>query len=376
MNALTSILADRIDAAGPLSFAEFMEVALYHPEHGYYASGRAAIGRGGDYFTNISVGPLFGRLLMREFAEMWARLGRPASFTVVEQGAHAGDFAHDVLEGARALEPGFFEAVRYTIIEPIPAQAERQRTRLSSLAEKLTWFETLTSLPPFEGVHFSNELLDAFPVHRVHFCNSEWRVHRVDYNEDEGSFVWADRPLTNEALRAHLATLPTDLPDGYTTEVNLLAAPWISEVSSKLQRGWVLAIDYGYPRAEYYRPERSGGTLSAYAKHRRVDDPLSSPGEIDLTAHVDFSALAEAARHAGLRVSGFTDQHHFMVGLARLHFRDAAEMTPALEKEHRAFKTLMHPNLMGSAFKAICLAKHVMETPLSGFTFASAGDRL
>ena len=223
-------------------------------------------------------------------------------------------------------------------------------------------------------MHFSNELIDAFPVHRVTIAHGGWRECRVDFQD--GRFVWTDAPLAGEALRAQVATLPTDLPDGYTTEINLHAAPWISEVAAKLRRGWVLAIDYGFPRAEYYRPERTGGTLSAYAKHQRVDDPLSSPGEIDLTAHVDFSALAEAARGAGLHVAGFTDQHHFMVGLARLHFRDAAEMTPALEKEHRAFKTLMHPNLMGSAFKAICLAKEGGGAPLSGFTFASALDRL
>src|SRR3954454_20654403 len=119
MNPLTAILAARIAEAGPLSFAEFMEAALYHPEHGYYASGRAAIGRGGDYFTNVSVGPLFGRLLMRQFAEMWRRMGSPAQFEVVEQGAHAGDLAADVLEGARALEPEFATALRYTIVEPL-----------------------------------------------------------------------------------------------------------------------------------------------------------------------------------------------------------------------------------------------------------------
>jgi SAM-dependent MidA family methyltransferase len=374
MNALTVILAARIGEAGPLSLAEFMAAALYHPEHGYYASGRAAIGRGGDYFTNISVGPLFGRLLMRQFAEMWERLGRPAVFTIVEQGAHAGDFAHDVLEGARELEPAFFEAVRYVIVEPLPGPAAKQRTRLERFAEKLAWVESPAALLPFEGVHFSNELIDAFPVHRVHLVDSEWREHRVDFQD--GRFVWCDAPLAGEALRAHAAALPSDLPDGYTTEVNLLAAPWISKVAARLQRGWVLVIDYGYPRAEYYRPERTGGTLSAYVNHRRVDDPLSSPGEIDLTAHVDFSALADAARAAGLRVAGLTDQHHFMVGLARLHFRDAAEMTAALEKEHRAFKTLMHPNLMGSAFKAICFSNGDPATPLSGFTFGSALERL
>lgn len=373
METLSSIIAARIQATGPLTFAEFMEAALYHPEHGYYASGRSAIGRGGDYFTNISVGPLFGRLLMRQFAEMWERLGRPAVFTIVEQGAHAGDFAFDVLEGARDLEPVFFEAIRYIIVEPLPEAEERQRARLAAFGKKLSWVEAPAALAPLEGVHFSNELIDAFPVNRIQWVGGAWRERRVDFRD--GHFVWSDAPLGNEALRQHLATLPTDFSEGYTTEVNLLAAPWISELAAKLQRGWVLAIDYGYPRAEYYRPERTGGTLSAYAKHQRVDDPLSAPGEIDLTAHVDFSALADAARQTGLHVAGFTDQHHLMVGLARLHFRDAPEMTPALEKEHRAFKTLMHPNLMGSAFKGICFAREG-GTPLSGFAFGDGSDRL
>lgn len=370
VNPLSAILAARIAEAGPISFAEFMEAALYHPEHGYYASGRAAIGRGGDYFTNVSVGPLFGRLLMRQFAEMWERLRRPAVFTIVEQGAHAGDFAHDVLEGALNLEPAFFEAVRYVIIEALPAQATLQRARLAGFAEKLAWVASPAGLTPFEGVHFSNELIDAFPIHLVRLEQAGWRERRVDFQN--GRFAWTDAPLSDPDLHASLATLPGNLPDGYTTEINLLAAPWISEVAARLQRGWVLAIDYGFPRDEYYRPERTGGTLSAYANHQRVDDPLSSPGEIDLTAHVDFTALAEAARAAGLHTAGFTDQHHFTVGLARLHFHDAAEMTPALEKEHRAFKTLMHPNLMGAAFKAICFAKDVPVEPLSGFAFARA----
>jgi SAM-dependent MidA family methyltransferase len=373
MNPLTAILAARIAEAGPLSFAEFMEAALYHPEHGYYASGRAALGRKGDYFTNVSVGPLFGRLLMRQFAEMWERLGRPAVFTVVEQGAHAGDFACDVLEGARALQPAFYEAARYTIIEAVPAQAALQRARLAEFAEKVDWVETPAALRPFAGVHFSNELIDAFPVHLVHKTDVEWRELRVDFQD--GRLVGIDAILSNPALRAQVAALPDNLPAGYTTELNLLAGPWISELAAKLQRGWVLAIDYGFPRAEYYRPERTSGTLSAYTNHQRVDDLFRSPGEIDLTAHVDFSALADAARRAGLHVAGFTDQHHFMVGLARLHFRDAAEMTPALEKEHRAFKTLMHPNLMGSAFKAICFSKGAGDA-LSGFSFASDIERL
>ena len=145
------------------------------------------------------------------------------------------------------------------------------------------------------------------------------------------------------------------------------------ELAGKLRAGWVLLIDYGYSRAEYYRPERTAGTLSAYARHERVSDPLADPGEVDLTAHVDFTSLAERAESCGLRLSGFTDQHHFMVALGRLHFPDDAAPSPEMERELRAFKTLMHPNLMGTSFKVLGLEKDVpAETvALTGFLYGS-----
>lgn len=357
--ALSESLRARIAREGAISFRDFMAAALYDPAHGYYGSGRATIGRGGDFFTNVSVGPLFGRLLAWQFAGMWERLGRPAEFTIVEQGAHRGDFASDVLD---ALPAECRSATTYRIVEPIEAFRTAQR---AALGERAVWHTVVEELPPFTGVHFSNELLDAMPVHLVTWTGREW-LERCVTVRDEG-FVFVDRPIASAALRAHAGTIPP-VPAGYVTEVNLEALDWIDALGARLSRGWVLAIDYGFERSEFFAPERLSGTLRAYAAHRLEPDPLARPGELDLTAHVEFTSVIERAQRAGLALAGFTDQHHFMVGLGRLHFRDDA--VPEMS-ELRAYKTLMHPTMMGTSFHALCFGKGVPVLPsLAGFKYS------
>ena len=364
--ALPAILRARIAHDGPIPFRDFMEAALYHPEHGYYTSGRAGIGRGGDFFTSVSVGPLFGTLLARQFAEMWERLGEPREFTIVEQGAHRGDFARDVLTALRTNAPACFAAMRYHIVEPSAALRTAQSETLGEFTAH--WFPTLDALPAFAGVHFSNELLDAFPIHAVAWDGTAWRETHVALEGQR--FVFTDRPITSTPLRDALAKLPP-VPAGYRTEINLAALAWIDALAAKLTSGFALVIDYGFPRADYYRPERSTGTLTGYAQHRRVADLLAAPGETDLTAHVDFTALAERASAAGLRVAGCTDQHHFIVALGTLHFPSTIPDTPASQRELRAFKTLMHPQMMGRSFQVLTLEKAMASlTPLTGFRFA------
>jgi SAM-dependent MidA family methyltransferase len=368
LTPLVDALRQDIARRGAIPFRDFMERALYDPAHGFYGSGRAGVGTGGDFFTNVSVGPLFGRLLARQFAEMWTRLGEPPEFSVVEQGAHHGDFAADVLGALREFAPACLAATRYRIVEPLAALQAVQQEKLAT-AGCVSWVESLAASPPFVGVHFSNELPDAFPVHRVVRRGDGWQERAVDW--DGAHFVFVDAPLSDPRLDSALRALP-ELPEGYESEFNLAAPAWVAEVATRLQRGYLLAIDYGYSRAEYYRPERKQGTLSAYAGHQRENDPLARPGEIDLTAHVDFTSLAEAALGAGLELAGFTDQHHFMVGLGRLYFTDDS----ATPKEIRAFKTLMHPTLMGRSFHAICFSRHADSTKrLSGFEFGGDPHR-
>ena len=367
---LTEFILSEIAARGAMSFRRFMELALYHAEFGYYAAGRASIGRRGDFFTNVSVGPLFGRLLARQIAEMWRVLGGPAEFTIIEQGAHGGELAGDVLGGLREMFRECHEAVRYRIVEPFAKLTLRQQERLSALDGKVGWSRSLDEVRVAAGVHISNELPDAFPVHVVKWTGGAWceRVVIVEH----GRLVFADAPIASDELRAACARIPGPLPEGYTTEVNLAVAVWIRDVAAAVQRGFMLAVDYGYPRHEYYSPERIAGTLSAYADHRREPDPLARPGEIDLTAHVEFDGLIESAAAAGLRLEGFTDQHHFMVALGMEHFADGAHAA-----ERRAFQTLMHPQFMGTAFKVAGFSKGIAATAsLAGFRFArSAADQ-
>jgi SAM-dependent MidA family methyltransferase len=368
-SALTRILRERIQNGGPISFEGFMEAALYHPVHGYYTSGRVSIGRQGDFFTNVSVGPLYGRLLARQFVEMWEYLGRPFRFTIIEQGAHDGHFAHDALAGLQEFSPECFTATRYVIVEPSDALRDLQKQRLAEFGPvTVHWRASMDAIPAVQCVHFSNELPDAFPVHRVVKRGETWNERWVDWRDGDFSFV--DGPPVRETLAKHLAKIPP-VADGTETEVNLAALEWVESVSHKIARGWLLMVDYGYPIAEYYSNARPNGTLSAYAHHRRIDNVLGNPGECDLTAHVDFTSIAKQGEASGLKVCGFTDQHHFTVGLSKLHFTDQASITREMEKELREFKTLMHPNMMGASFKALAFVRDNLEKlpALSAFQF-------
>ena len=367
---LGELLQIEIASKGPIPFREFMAHALYHPDWGYYSSGHAAIGRAGDFYTSVSVGPLFGALIARQVSEMWRLMGQPTEFNFVEQGAHRGDFAHDLLRALQSQDPSCLSALRYTIVEPCTRQSGHQQQTLAEFSHvPMRWLERMEDLQVFVGIHFSNELLDAFPVHRLVWNEQQWEEQYVTC--EDGHFHFVNGPISTPALADAMERLPSAPPNGYICEMNLAAQQWATAIAGKLQAGYVLAIDYGWARAEYYRPERMEGTLSGYAHHQRVKDPLADPGTVDLTAHVEFTSIAEAGEAAGLRLSGFTDQHHFMVGLSRLHFSDIEINSPERDREIRAFKTLMHPTLLGQNFKVLCLEKAIHSPlTLAGLSFS------
>ena len=358
---LSEIIREEIADSGPLPFRRFMELALYHPEYGYYTSGRARIGKRGDFFTSVSVGPLFGKLLARQVLEMWRRLVEPTDFTIVEQGANEAQLALDILSELKTKSPECFEATTYRIVEPSERLAAVQREKLAGHAVK--WTPSVAELPMFTGVHLSNELLDAFPVHVIEWDGDGW-LERAVANSSDG-FAFTTTAVSSPALKNACAKIPLPLPKGYITEVNLSSGTWLAEVAKRIESGYILAIDYGHLREDYYHPERIEGTLSAYAGHRREPNPLARPGEMDLTAHVDFTTLIEAAEAVGLSLVGYTDQHHFMVGLGTDHF--AAGASPS---ELRQFQTLMHPTILGQVFKAVGFAKGDPPRDLSGFRYA------
>ncbi len=373
MTPFAEEIAHEIARSGPMTFRRFMERALYDPEHGYYASGRVKIGREGDFVTSVSIGPLFAKLVALEIRAIWERLGEPERFTMVEQGADGGDFAHDFLSalvGFAQGEPerwgGFAAALEYRIVEPFAVHRRRQEERLASFQGKVTWAGALEELEPWEGVHFSNELLDAMPVHRVVWREGAgWRERYV--NE---ALQWEDGPLSTPELAAALEGVPQ--VEGYESEVALETQRWIGAVAARMKRGVVLLADYGFSRSDYYLPERREGTLSAYRNQQRQEDPLANPGEVDLTAHVEFTSLTEHAEALGFRLAGFTDQHHYLVALGKELFHDSdAPPTPEETRERRAFISLMHPGLLGRAFRFLALTKGIDPLPpLPGFALS------
>jgi SAM-dependent MidA family methyltransferase len=314
------------------------------------------------------VGPLFGRLLAAQFIEMWESLGRPGDFVVVEQGAHHGDFAGDVLAAVRERAPEFFSTLRFWIIEPFPILRERQREALHDFSKQLTWKESLADLEPFCGVHFSNELLDAMPVHLLSRAGDGWQERCVAELGDDFGFVTAGIGGVELLRRSQIIPRHSDEP--YETEVNLAALQWMEQLAPKLARGYVLAVDYGYSRDEYYAPERRSGTLQCYSNHRILPSPLTEIGRADITAHVDWTSLAGRAETCGLSVAGFTDQHHFATGVVTALMPEQFEGN-ADARTRRALQTLLHPEILGTTFQFLALTKDVPPgAALSGFKFA------
>ena len=382
---LVKLLRAQISTHGPVTFKWFMQQVLYHPAHGYYGGGRARIGRRGDFYTSVSVGKIFGELMAKQFEEMWLRMNSPVSFAIVEEGAHGGQFANDVLGWLQKFSPDLYPKVKYWIAEPNPRlQAEQQAALSTWPRNKVRWVKDLAAfeLGTICGVHFSNELLDSFPVHVVTTGGGDWQENFVDLGKSGFRFVYG--PPSNSQLAAQLARLPppATLCSGggaYCTEVNLAALRWIEDLSKTLGQGYIVVADYGYPRDIYYLPERSQGTLSTYSQHQRGGDPLEAVGEADITAHVDFTTLAERGEASGLRLTGYCDQHHFLVGLGEEELleleRSLGELTPEALHYIRSFKTLMHPSTMGMSFKFICFEKNVptLGESLSGFRHGGDG---
>lgn len=319
-----------------------MELALYHEKFGYYASGHARIGRNGDFFTNVSVGSIFGKLLAEQFAEIWEQLGKPDPFTIVEQGAHDGQFAVDVLSALH--NAACWSALHYVIVEPFPVWRERQQARLHRFAEKVSGVESLESLAPFSGIHFSNELFDALPVHLFSTGEGDSVELRVATNDDRFEFE----------------------PCQSAREASLAAPKLMRDIAAKLSRGVIIAIDYGVTREQF--SERKAGTLQVRAAHSKLASPFDQIGLADISAHVEWTSLIKAAQSSGAQLIGLTDQHHFLTGILSA-LVPPAELQKFSAADKRALQTLLHPEMLGRSFQALALAKNFSGT-LSAFRYA------
>jgi len=364
---LVQVIRDEIARLGPISCERFIELALYHPRLGYYSRERLRVGRRGDFITNVSVGRLFGEILADQILELWELLDRPPEFTIVEAGAETGKLASDLLSRLSQIGPDV--RWRYLIVEPNKLKQAQQRQQLTG--SSVHWVTSLDELDPTAGMILGNELLDAIPTRVVEFSADRWR--EVCVTLEDNSFKWSLEPIKDPRLLAKVAKIPVPLPQPYRTEVNLAATDWIGDAAKALRRGFVLMIDYGYSRSDYYSPLRTQGTLALYRNQQRQENIFEGIGETDITAHVDFTAIADASLKTGCQLLGFTDQHHFMVGAGESRMRSFESRDDRGDRDRflRAYKTLMHPEMMGLAFKYLLMGKDVLRTATpSGFRHA------
>ena len=354
--SLAKGLRDQITQHGPLRFVDFMAISLYEPGLGYYAKGTRQVGRGGDFFTSVSVGPLFGALLARRMLREWQESSTPARWRIIECGAHDGTLALDILSTLQQLDPPAFSAVEYVIPEPLPSLQDVQRQTLARFSEKMHLISHASELAsdPLPGVAFGNELLDALPFHLVEWKTGRWHECRVALAPD-GAFIWqTDAETTDPLLQAALTPLGNNFPENYRTEVRTNFQEFLAPLTRSLTSGLLLWPDYGFACPEYYLPERTTGTLRTFSKHRAAEDPLTTPGELDITAHVDFTAVAEASIALGCQPLSFKNQGTWLTEIAR-EWLLSLEQNPD-PQALRQFQTLTHPAHLGGSFHVLELA--------------------
>ena len=363
--ALKETIVARIQSQGPIPFRDFMDAALYHPQHGYYRSRREKMGRQGDYLTSPEVSPLFGALLARQLREMWLAAGRPLRFEIVEAGAGTGLLCRDVLRWARGHAPDFRDALAYTIVEVSEALVERQREVVVEQGCDVRWSAELPD--GFEGCLLSNELLDSFPVHRVALRDGE--LMEVFVGWDGERFVEELRPPSTPEIEAYFRRLRLMPAEGGRAEVNLEAQEWMRRAGRALRTGFVLTFDYGYEAEELYAPWRTQGTLMCFYRHNPSADPYARLGRQDITSHVDFTTLRRAGEEAGLRPLGLVPQSEFLTNLGIAEaVAPPGEGDVNLEEYYarrRAVSELIDPAALGR-IRVLVQTKSVEEPHLTG----------
>ncbi|MDB6020501.1 MAG: hypothetical protein JWQ04_358 [Pedosphaera sp.] len=371
MSDLRDIIMAETVREGAISFARFMELALYCPNFGYYEQPDVSPGRKGDFYTSVSVGELFGELLGNWIAD-WiadcglriADYGARGGLQIVEAGAHDGRLAGDVLRWLRAERRDLFGVMEYWMIEPSVSRRKMQEEMLREFAGKVRWFESWEQVPVsgVNGLIFSNELLDAMPAHRLGWdaVKKAWFEWGVTCNGND--FAWirmpkmADLEFPHSALRnpqSAIQELLAVLPDGFTTEVCPAAADWWRRAAQALKAGKLMTIDYGLRAEQFFTPGRKEGTLRAYHRHHQSGDLLARPGEQDLTAQVNFSAIQAAGEAEGLKTEGLLSQRQFLTGIIEKNCCDKPTVKEWTPSRVRQFQTLTHPEHLGQLFQVL-----------------------
>ncbi|PYT88828.1 MAG: SAM-dependent methyltransferase [Acidobacteria bacterium] len=361
MTPLEELLRERIRRYGPIPFADFMRECLYHPVHGYYSTAESR--RFTDYYTSVDVHPVFGRLLARKFAEMWEQLGRPKEFLLVEAGAGVGRLATHILDFCAAKLPELYRALRYVAVEQSFSRREQADARLGRHAKDghLRVSQEIPARIP-TGCVFSNELMDALAAHRV--VMEKGVLREIFVGRDSGKFVDVVAPVSTCAINEYFGTQGVTLNESQHAEAGLEACDWIAEVGRRIESGFVLTIDYGHRAAELFDERHMRGTLLAYREHRVSEDFYASPGERDLTAHVNFTALETWGKRSGLETAEFTSQTAFLLALGQGNeFADLYDAGQSESEQVRArlqLKTLIYPEGMGERFQVLVQRKGVI----------------
>lgn len=350
-----------------MTFAAYMRECLYHPVHGYYS--RPESRRFSDYYTSADVHPVFARLLARQFAEMWKQLGCPPEFQLVEAAAGTGRLAGHILSFAETRLPEFYRALRYVAVERSPARCDQAASQLAPFVKAgrcQADIEIPAKIPV--GCVFSNELLDALPVHRVR--QRDGVLQEIFVATQDKAFIELPRNLSTCAISEYFAAQRITLGEGQYAEAGLEACDWIMEVGRRLQRGFLLTVDYGHEAVDLFDAHHMAGTVIAYANHRASDDVYAEPGEQDLTAHVNFTALRQWGQRASLEPLGLVSQTAFLLALGKGNdFTDLYETGMDETERVRArlqLKTLIFPEGMGERFQVLIQQKGVPDARLTG----------
>ncbi|PWA09007.1 hypothetical protein DB891_09645 [Flavobacterium laiguense] len=366
---LPEIIIEKIKNEGPISFQDFMEMALYYSDLGYYNSKQDKIGAEGDFYTNSSLSASFGAMLGRQIEEMWQALDKK-TFKIIEYGAGTGLLCHDILDYLKT-NADLYKSLTYSIIEKSTSMREIEKTHLT---EKVSWHSSIQEIPQMNACILSNELVDNFAVHQVVMEDQLMEIF-VDY---EHGFKEVLQPA-NAALITYFEDLNVTLPEGFRTEVNLEAITWIKEVAQWLKKGYVITIDYGALSSELYEIQRHLGTLLCFNKHRINDNPYQFIGEQDITTHTNFSALKDWGAKYGLKYCGLVNQANFLLGLGFKEYQDRlvkdkqSNVQLALQESIINYRLLMD---LGTKFKVLIQRKGVSDYPLSGLKFINSAQNL
>ncbi len=375
MSALFEIIRLEIGKNGPITFSRFMELCLYHPQHGYYRKKSLPIGKTGDYYTSPTVHKLFGYLIARQIKEI-VDSKEFGKITFVEAGAGKGHLARDIGEYFKNYEKDIHNKLELLIIEPHTPYRDVQLKETREFYNAINFISHESELQTFDGVFYSNELFDAFPVEILEF--DEGSIKQV-YVDCDGKQFYELKKDVSPYIRDFLTAFNVNVSSRLRTEVSPIAVSFYKSVAEKIKKGAILTVDYGYTMGEYFSQTRNRGTLMCYYRHQAFENPYIRVGEQDMTAHVNFSMLNIAGKSAGLKTSGYTEQQYFLMGCGFIEEVEKLKSSmpqELFEQEMQKIKALIMPGGMGTTFKVLAQTKGILREDFRGFIYRNSKDQL